>query len=129
MISEKEFKEMATGDGGGGDMQAIDQQIDKNIQQREISKVRDAFYEQMKTHYMVRKSKEYITIKCGSLCFDKSGNNFYDDELARKEKTCLLNCYHKTFRYLTHANTAYTFFTTDPVMMKELLDAEPVQEE
>ena len=77
---------------------------------------------------MVRKSKEYITIKCGSLCFDKTGNNFFDDELARKEKTCLLNCYHKTFRYLTHANTAYTFFTSDPEMLKDLMD-DPVKKE
>ena len=81
----------------------------------------------MKSHYMIRKSKEYITLKCSSLCFQ--GQNFYDDELARKEKTCLLNCYHKTFRYLTHANTAYTFFTGDPEMLKDLMDDEEPEEE
>ena len=123
MFSAKDFKEMAG--GSEESMAKIDQQIDKNIQQREISKVRDAFYEQMKSHFQIRKSKEYITLKCGSLCFDKNGNNFFDDELARKEKTCLLNCYHKTFRYLAHANTAYTFFTSDPEMLKDLLDEEP----
>ena len=73
---------------------------------------------------MIRKSKEYVTLKCASLCFQQVGNNFYDDDLNRKEKTCLLNCYHKTFRYLTHANTAYTYLTSDPEKIKDLLDDE-----
>ena len=75
----------------------------------------------MRSHYMIRKSKEFITLKCSDLCFKVTGNNFYDDELARKEKVCLVNCYHKTFRYLTHANTCYTYFTGDPEKMKDLL--------
>ena len=71
---------------------------------------------------MVRKSKEFITLKCGDLCFKTQKNNFFDDELARNEKVCLLNCYHKTFRYLTHANTAYTYFTGDPETMKDIYE-------
>ena len=62
-------------------MSSLDKQIDKGIQQREIGKVREAFYDQMRSHYMIRKSKEFITLKCSDLCFKVTGNNFYDDEL------------------------------------------------
>ena len=76
---------------------------------------------------MIRKSKEFITLKCSDLCFQVTGNNFYDDELARKEKVCLVNCYHKTFRYLTHANTCYSYLTGDPQKMQEILGNENEQ--
>ena len=91
----------------------MDAQVEKNLQLREISKVKDAFYERMQTHYQIRKSKEYITLKCGKLCYNKGGSNYMEDDLTRFEKNCLVNCYHKTYRFLVHANTAYSFFTGD----------------
>ena len=80
--------------------------------------MRVTFYERMKTHYQVRKSKEYLTLKCGKLCFNKGTDDYIEDDLTRFEKNCLLNCYHKTFRYLVHANTAFAFFTGDQEMME-----------
>ena len=75
----------------------------------------------MKTHYMVRKSKEFITLKCGDTCFNKKGNNYFDEDMSRQEKLCMVNCYHKTFRYLVYANTAYTYFTSDPDVIKDYM--------
>jgi hypothetical protein len=80
----------------------------------------------MQTHYQIRKSKEYITLKCGKLCYNKGGSNYMEDDLTRFEKNCLINCYHKTFRYLVHANTAYSFFTGDEELLKELTPQEDI---
>ena len=44
-----------------------------------------------------------------------------EDELSRFEKNCMLNCFHKTFRYLAHANTVFTFFTGDAEMIEEFM--------
>ena len=129
MLSEKDFKELA-GEAGGvgsgeGSLANLDAKIDQSIQKREMGKVKDAFYHQMKTHYMVRKSKEFITLKCGDTCFNKRGDNYLDEDMSRLEKTCMLNCYHKTFRYLIHANTVYTYFTADQEVLQEYMGNGP----
>ena len=84
----------------------------------------------MKNKYLSRKSKEFISLKCSELCLSghpqitglskKTDPNvhYYEDELQRKEKACLVNCFHKTFRFLAHSNSIYTFLTAD----KELAD-------
>lgn len=94
-------------------MQGMDSQIDKSIQKRELSKLRDNFLDQMQHYYTSRRSREFITLKCGELCFQASRERFKDDELSRFEKTCLLNCFQKTFNYLAFANSTYTYLSTD----------------
>ena len=44
-----------------------------------------------------------------------------EDDLNRFEKNCMLNCFHKTFRYLAHANTVFTFLTGDEEMIEEFM--------
>ena len=78
----------------------------------------------MKEHYMIRKSKEFITLKCGSLCFNKGGDNYFEEEMTGKEQRCMLNCFQKTFRYLAYANTVQTFLTGDPAVLRSLMDDE-----
>ena len=71
---------------------------------------------------MIRKNKEFITLKCSSMCFNQMGDNYFEEDLNRNEKNCLANCFHKTFRYLAYANTVHTFFTGDPEVIKGLMD-------
>ena len=122
MLNEKQLRELSNQATGKPEtMASMDQKLNKNIQQREIAKIRDSFYDAMKTHYQVRKSREFITLKCSNLCFNKGGDNFLEDDMTRFEKNCMLNCFHKTFRYLVHANTVYSFLTGDPEMIQEFI--------
>ena len=82
---------------------------------------------------MSRKSKEFISLRCSELCL--SGNpvitglnaktdpsvHYYNDELQRGEKACLVNCFHKTFRFLAHSNSIYTFITADKELADEII--------
>ena len=72
-------------------------------------------------------------MRCSELCL--SGNpqitglskktdpsvHYYEDELQRKEKACLVSCYHKTFRFLAHCNAIYTFTTADKELADDIL--------
>jgi hypothetical protein len=67
------------------------------------------FYKQLKVHYSSRKFKEELTINCANKCF----KDMRSDDLSRVESTCLINCFHKHYRYLTYANTLYSFLISD----------------
>ena len=47
--------------------------------------------------------------------------HYHEDELKRKEKACIVNCYHKTFRFLVHCNAIYTFATADKELADDIL--------
>ena len=118
-----------------GQQKQIEQQIDKSLQNQEISKVRHNFQGQLRDCYMARKSKEYLTLHCAQHCFNKDraqlveegtadGQNrvYYQDEMTRMEKACMISCFHKSFRYLAHANSIYTLLTSDSKAQKDILE-------
>ena len=52
MFNEKQLQELANQAVGKPETMAnMDMKLNKNLQQREIGKIRDSFYEAMKTHY------------------------------------------------------------------------------
>ena len=111
----------------------IDEQIDATMQKKEIDNIKVNFYTAMESSYLSRKAKEFITMRCARTCFstnvgagasvqaaeyaynrdDLSGGklHYQDDELSRLEKQCLVSCFHKTFKFLSHGNTVYTFLS------------------
>lgn len=99
----------------------MDQDIDKKLQMRELSKVRKNFIDSLEEYYTSRRSKEFVTLKCGELCFRTSRERFKDDDLSRYEKACLLNCYQKTYNYLAFANTTFTYLTTSTDKLNDIL--------
>lgn len=106
MLSQNEFKAMLTSKGSGSEKAAdVDKKIDENIQKRELMKLRNNFYSNLKEHYSSRKYKEVINLNCADRCL----TNFRDDDLNRTEMNCLINCYNKYYRYLAFSNTLYTF--------------------
>ena len=124
MFSEKDLKELSdAATKGTGAAESIDKQLERQMQTKEINQIKESFQENMKENYMIRKNKEYITMTCSKLCFDaKREDTYKEDNLSRQQKHCLLNCYHKQFRYLIHANLAYTFFTGDQDKIKEFMN-------
>ena len=63
-------------------------------------------------------------MKCSSLCFNKAGDNYFEDDLSNKEEVCMANCFHKTFNFLAHANTVHTFFTGDEKVINQIISNE-----
>ena len=78
-----------------------------------MGKMREAFLTQMRNAYTNRKNKEFISMLCAEHCLKKAEQSFLDDRLNQTEKRCLAQCFHKTYSYLVHANTVYTYMTTD----------------
>ena len=129
MLTESEARERAALAGAGGPgsqaaQDAIDKQIEENMRDRELAKMREAFYSNLKEYYQARKAKEFITMHCSNFCLNnRPGETSYaEDKLNRMEKHCLMSCYHKTYHYLIQANTVYSYLTTDPAVMKQYLD-------
>ena len=120
MFNEQESAQINKELGEGKiDGKAIDEKIEKNIKKRELEKIKDNFYTNIKEYYQKRKVKEFATLKCSSLCFNREGENYTQDSMTRMEKHCMINCFHKTYRYLVHANTAYSFFTGNEELINE----------
>jgi len=78
---------------------------------REMAKLKNVFYKQLRSHYSGRKFKETISLGCADVCL----RNYLEDDLTRTETTCVANCYHKYYRYLAYANTLYTFLTKEEI--------------
>ena len=87
----------------------LDQQIDKNIQQREIEKLKVMFYDQLKNYYSNRKYQEEISITCASKCL----RGFHEEDLERAEKACLNKCFHKYYRFLMYSSSVYQFLAQE----------------
>merc|ERR1712060_144232 len=97
----------------GTSQEAMDNQIDKNIQKRELEKLRGVFYDHMKNHYSSRKYKEQITLVCGEKCLRPAEMMSGSDELVRGETTCMTQCFHKYYRYLAYSNTLFTYLVAN----------------
>lgn len=81
------------------------------MQQREINKLRQVFYDKLKSHYSSRKYKEAITLGCAERCLMEQG--FREDTLSPDENTCLQNCFHKYYRYLAYSNSLYSYLISE----------------
>ena len=112
-IIEEEKKGLMTS------QEALDRQIDDGIQKREMAKMRQSYFSQLKEHYSSRKYKERVTLGCAQRCLA----NFKEDDLTRTETRCLHNCFHKYYRYLAYSNGLYSYLTADNDV-KEGIDEE-----
>ena len=74
----------------------------------------------MRLTYINRKNKEFMAMHCGTRCFSRTDPHYLQDSLSAKEKQCLAQCFHKTFCYLTHANTVYSYLTADQDLLEEI---------
>ena len=110
----------------GAQERKIEEQIDESLQKQEISKLRNTFQAQLKDHYISRKSKEYLNMHCSSHCFNKEKGKVekpYDhDEMTRFEKSCMISCLHKSYRYLAHANSIFSVLSANQDNQKDILD-------
>ena len=72
-----------------------------------------------------------MTLHCAELCFNKDKSQLADkggatnqlylqDDMTRIEKACMINCFHKSFRYLAHANSVYALLTANQETQKEI---------
>ena len=65
--------------------EALDSKINKNIQEREIGKLQNVFYEQLQSYYSSRKYKEQVTLGCAQRCM----TTYREDDLTRAENKCM----------------------------------------
>ena len=74
-----------------------------------MEKLKTMFYKQLKLYYSSRKYREELTINCANKCF----KDMRSDDLSRMESHCLVNCFHKHYRYLAYSNTLYSMMVSD----------------
>jgi len=87
----------------------IDQKIDENIQKREMAKLKDAYFKELKGHFEKRKYKEFLNMECSNRCL----TTFREDDLTRGESKCLVACYYKMFQFLGFSNALFAMAMRD----------------
>ena len=88
MLDEDQLKALSqsANNQSTGAAKSVDDQINENIQKKEIDSMKQTFYQTMKDNYVARKNKEYITLACSNFCLNKAGASYKEDSLARQQK-------------------------------------------
>eukprot|EP00347_Sterkiella_histriomuscorum_P003028 403365869 len=108
MVDIEKYRQIVGSENLESEEDVLNSKIEENLQKRELMKLRQMFYENLRSYYMQRKFKEQITIGCSDRCLK---GPFREDDLTRQEMNCMVGCFNKYYRFMGYSNTVYTYLT------------------
>ena len=70
-----------------------------------------------------------MALTCGNRCFNALDKNYYEEDMTIAEKRCMSQCFHKTYTFLVHANSVFSYMTADQETLDKVMAEQQEDEE